>query len=287
MPKSLRETVQEPSGTKAAIRQAMRSALGLRLVWVVVEAEEDVDVYEKFVLSESTIVKTSEDTEGRKGYANVELIVKEIKEETPVAHIIGIRDADYTRFNTEYHVPANVFTTDGRDLEMMLLKAESVKNGLRSLMNDYDNIFERCVPMCRHFGYLRIYNEEHNLSIMLNDYIVPSKYWDFTKQSIKENWEQESTNKYVSLSDGACSDVDIEEFIRNRSLDGEDLYDICRGHDFLRLLSLFMIDVQTFSVRNIMNSMIEAYSLDDFKKTRLYSDILEWQATEGVEVLSV
>lgn len=287
MSKSLKDTVIEPSGTKGAIHLAMLSAKGMETVWIVVEAEEDVAVYEKFVQTDTTTVKTSEDTEGRKGYGNVELIVREIKNEKPKAHIIGIRDADYTRYNEEYSVPENVFLTDNRDLEMMLLKAESVKERLRSILSDYDNIFERCVPICRYFGYLRIYNEVQNLSVMLNDHIIPSKYWDYTKQSVKDDWEQKSTDKFVSLSEGACSGTDIAEFISSRSLEDEDLYDVCRGHDFLRLLSLSMVDVQTFSEKRIMNSMIVSYSYDDFKKTKLYSGIIEWQAKEGVNVLSI
>lgn len=42
MLQSLQNTVSEPSGTKSAIRQALMSPAGLRVVWVVVEAEEDV-----------------------------------------------------------------------------------------------------------------------------------------------------------------------------------------------------------------------------------------------------
>ena len=72
MLKSLQDTVREPSGTQSAIRQALMSPVGLRVAWVVVEAEEDVAVYEKFMQRNSTIVKTSEDSTGRKGYANVE-----------------------------------------------------------------------------------------------------------------------------------------------------------------------------------------------------------------------
>ena len=59
MLRSLQDTVREPSGTKAAIRQALMSPAGLRITWVVVEAEEDVAVYQKFMRLDSTVVKTS------------------------------------------------------------------------------------------------------------------------------------------------------------------------------------------------------------------------------------
>ena len=65
----------------------------------------------------------------------------------------------------------------------------------------------------------------------------------------------------------------------------ENLYDICRGHDLLKLLSLTLVDVQTYSVDALMAKMTEAYSLDDFKTTKLYSSIKTWQATEGTPVI--
>ena len=63
---SLKDTVQEPSGTKSAIRQAMMSPAGMRLVWVVVEAEEDLRVYSKFMDFDTTVVKTSEGPDGKR-----------------------------------------------------------------------------------------------------------------------------------------------------------------------------------------------------------------------------
>ena len=282
---SLQDTVREPSGTKAAIRQALMSPAGLRVVWVVVEAEEDVAVYEKFMQPDSTVVKTSEGETGRKGYANVELIVSEIKQEVPVAHIMGIRDADYSRFEADYTVPANIFLTDRRDLEMMLLEAESVKQALRTWAPAYDDAFAKCIPVCRHFGYLRIYNEVADLTVRFHDNLRPNKYWDYQQQAMKATWEQDSTAKFVALSEGKCAATDVTAFITTHKLENENLYDICRGHDLLKLLSLTLVDVQTYSVDAIMAKMTEAYTLKDFKATRLYASIQAWQTAEGVTAL--
>ena len=283
---SLQDTVREPSGTKAAIRQALMSPVGLRVVWVVVEAEEDVAVYEKFMQPDSTVVKTSEGETGRKGYANVELIVSEIKEEVPVAHIMGIRDADYSRFEADYTVPANIFLTDRRDLEMMLLEAESVQQALRTWAPAFDDAFAKSIPVCRHFGYLRIYNEVADLTVRFHDNLRPNKYWDYQQQAMKATWEQDSTAKFVALSEGKCAATDVTAFITTHKLENENLYDICRGHDLLKLLSLSMVDVQTYSVDAIMAKMTESYSMEDFKATRLYASIQAWQTAEGVIALA-
>ena len=285
MLQSLQNTVQEPSGTKSAIRQALMSPAGLRVVWVVVEAEEDVAVYERFMQPDSTVVKTSEGETGRKGYANVELIVHEIKQEVPVAHIMGIRDADYTRYEDGYEAPANIFLTDRRDLEMMLLEADSVRQALRAWEPAFDDALAKSIPVCRHFGYLRIYNEVADLTVRFHDNLHPSKFWDYRQQTVKATWEQDSTAKFVSLSEGKCAVTDVKSFITTHKLEDENSYDICRGHDLLKLLSLTLVDVQTYSVEAIMAKMTEAYTLDDFKATYLYASIHAWQTDEGVTAL--
>lgn len=285
MLKSLQNTVREPSGTKSAIRQALMSPAGLRVVWAVVEAEEDVAVYEKFMQPDSTVVRTSESETGRKGYANVETIVQEVKEEEPRAHIMGIRDADYSRFEVDYTVPENIFLTDRRDLEMMLLESESVKQALRGWTPAFDEAFGKCIPVCRHFGYLRIYNEVNDLSVKFHDNLRPNKYWDFQQQAVTATWEQNSTAKFVELSEGKCTAADVKAFITTHKLENENLYDICRGHDLLKLLSLTLVDVQTYSVSAFMNKMTAAYTLDDFKATQLYASIIAWQTAEGVIAL--
>ncbi|MBO4654841.1 MAG: DUF4435 domain-containing protein [Bacteroidales bacterium] len=286
MLKSLKDTVCEPSGTQSAIRQALKSPAGMRIAWVVVEAEEDVAVYEKFMQRNSTVVKTSADSSGRKGYANVEIIVQAIREEEPRAHIMGIRDADYSRYKEEFLVPVNIFLTDRRDLEMMLLEANSVKQVLQDWIPSYDKVLSKCAPVCRHFGYLRIYNDVADLSVKFHDYLRPSKYWDFRQQAMAIGWKRDSIAKFVALSDGGCTTPDVTSFIATHKLEEEELYDVCRGHDMLKLLSLTLVDVQTYSVGAIMAKMTAAYSLEDFKATKLYASIQAWQAAEGVVALA-
>ena len=284
MLQSLKDTVLESNGTKAAILLAVKSSAGLRSAWVVVEAEEDEAVYKKFMRPDSTVVKTSEDSRGRKGYANVEIIVHDVKTAEPRAHIMGIRDTDYTRYEDGYEAPTNIFLTDRRDLEMTLLEAESVQQALRAWAPNYEVALDKCIPVCRHFGYLRIYNEVSNLSVIFHENLHPAKYWDFRQHCMVESWKHDSTAKFVALAGDRCTAEDVSTFIFTHSLDEESLYDICRGHDLLKLLSQALVYIQ-YTAENIMVKMTESYSLDDFKTTRLYASIRAWQATEGVIVL--
>lgn len=282
---SLKDMVQEPSGTKSAIRQAMMSPAGMRLVWVVVEAEEDLRVYSKFMDFDTTVVKTSEGPDGKRSYANVEIIVKEIREEVAQAHIIGIRDADYSKYEDGFEVGENIFLTDRRDLEMMLLESDSVRQALDEWMNGFDEIFEKCVPICCHFGYLRIFNDVLGLSCRFHDNLRTSKFWDYTHQALQPDWKERCTAIFIGLAAGACTEEKLNSFIATKMLTEECVYDICRGHDMLHLLSLTMINVQVYSEENIMAKMISAYSLNDFKNTQLYNNIRLWQEAEGINAL--
>lgn len=48
MSKSLREAVSEPIDTESAIRLALKTPNGLRVTWVIVEAEVDVCLREVY-----------------------------------------------------------------------------------------------------------------------------------------------------------------------------------------------------------------------------------------------
>ena len=64
--KSLRSNTDELAGTKAAIKMAMRSPVGSRTVWIIVEGEEDVRLYSRMLNEETVTIKTSEGNDGRR-----------------------------------------------------------------------------------------------------------------------------------------------------------------------------------------------------------------------------
>ncbi len=281
---SLRDAVLEPKDTKSAIKQALRSISGIGTSWVVVESEDDAALYFRFMRSESTIVKTSNDEKGRKGCSNVEIIVREIKDEEPKAHIMGIRDADYTPYVTTYIQPENIFLTDRRDLEMLLLESPSVIQKLKELTPCFDDALAKSIPICRMFGYLRICNEVEQLSVRFHEQLRPAKYWDFKTHTMKPNWEELCKDSFISLTKGNYSHSSFDSFITSHSLEKEDDYDVCRGHDVLSVLSLHLIQ-SCYSADHLMAKMIVSYSLDDFKSTKLYASIIDWQTREGVVVI--
>ena len=138
MPVALRDVIQEPTATKSAIRLALQSNVGLNTVWIVVEAEDDVRVYKRFLDEEVANIKPSTDESGRKSYKNVEDIVSSISGDVPNCRIFGIRDKDYTQYeNPGYEPIQNVFLTDRRDMEMMLLESSSVQAAMEEWIPNF------------------------------------------------------------------------------------------------------------------------------------------------------
>lgn len=286
MASSLASVVASPLFTKAAILQALKSDAGMRTAWIIVEAEEDYNVYNGFMNPATTVVKTSEGDDGRRGYANVELIVTDVKAAVPAAHICGVRDADYTKYeDTPHTFTDNVFITDRRDVEMMMLEADSVQTVLKAWLPDFDTAFARCILICRHLGYLQIINHIEGLECVFRKHMKVSRFWNQLEHTLVSDWKKQCNQTFYCLTEGAGTEFHINHFIIEKSLTGENFYDVCRGHDVLAVLSLSSVNTNIFSPAAIMRKMIETYTFDDFKTTKLYASLKEWQNAERVIAL--
>ena len=278
MPVALRDVVQEPIATKSAIRLALQSSVGLNTVWAVVEAEDDVRVYRQFLDEEVVNIKPSMDESGKKSYKTVEDIVTSITSEVSGSKIFGIRDKDYSRYEVADYVPLpNVFLTDRRDLEMMLLEAESVQSALEDWVGNFRIILSTAIDVAKWMGYLRICNSVNDFGYTFKNRFKASVVWNQNNHSLMADWKERCS---ALLKDYISSD-DINCFIEERSLEQEHAYDICRGHDVVKLLSWLLVKTE-FSTNEISRKMASSYSLVDFAQTTLYSSIQVWQTSKAV-----
>lgn len=279
--KSLRSNTDELVGTKAAIKMAMRSPVGSRTVWTIVEGEDDVRLYSRMLNEDAVTIKTSQGDDGRKGYKNVESIVVEIMYEEPGAKIFGIRDRDYTSFEIPAYVfPDNVFVTDRRDLEMMLLEAPSVNNEMINWAPNFTKAISIALEVGVVLGQLRLCNHLNNLSIVFRDKLKQTRIWNQNTHKLEADWKQYCQ----SLMYDHLTDEEITTFIAEHELDEVSPYDLCRGHDVLKFLSLALVKLE-YSVPSITSQLIKSYSKQDFQTTNLYADIRQWQMKNNVSVV--
>lgn len=273
MSTSLKSAVQQPVYTKDSILQGLRTPQGRRLIWVVVEDHEDKLFYEKFANEKTSNIKTSEDESGRRGCDNVEEIVTAIQERG-YKNVIGIRDADYLRYRAQQVSISGVFSTDARDLEMMLLDAPSVVQGMGREIIGFKSDIDYCKSICKEIGYMRVMNDVCDMGCRFQAKVKISKIWDHVNHTLLPNWKDIYTNMVLdNLKDGVQINIaDIDSFVVTRSLSEEPYAYICRGHDVLRLFHYKRKNSHNCESRVVVQKMIQKYSFTDFSSTVLFRD---------------
>lgn len=286
--KSLRDTVAslEPENTKSFIKACLRTGKWSGYVWVIVEDEDDRVVYERFMKPETVRVCLSLAEDGTKGCRNVETIVSEIKSEEGCRLIFGIRDRDYTRYESGvYAIPEDVFVTDCRDIEMMMLSSPSVQKGLAEWNSDIPEVIMDCWPVARRYGYLRICNHRDGLGCDFKHRVRISKVWDDRIHSLRPDWSEYSMSLFLESCNVQFSEYRYDETVTSLSLDTESVYDVCQGHDVLSLLQYMLVKTHIYNTGTIREKMVNSYSYDDFSRTELYRSISSWETDRSVSVL--
>lgn len=277
MPQSLQDSLSDPSHTKAVIQASLKSADGLKRVWCVVESDDDVEVFDRFFLNPDVSVLPSTNEIGKRSCQNVESIVMELYAEEESPRVFGIRDRDYTCFSDSYIKPDNVFLTDGRDLEMMMLKSSSVIEGLRAWNQNFPDIVNQSAETMRFLGYLRIFNDLKQTSCIFKDNLTKvSVIWDDSSHSVYADYSDRLFSKFQDSIENQVTRTEFDQFVADNELKGKSIYDVCRGHDVCRLACVMMVKKEFSRTRDLFNCMKNSYSFDDFKGTSLYHDILDW-----------
>lgn len=285
MPRSLQSSIPQPSYTKAVIQASIKSSGGNQRVWCVVESDDDVEVFERFFLVPAVSVLPSTNEEGRRSCRNVETIVSDLYAEEPNPQVFGIRDRDYTSFSSTYTCPANVFLTDGRDVEMMMLKASSVIKDLRSRDPNFPDNVSLSSDVMRFLGYLRIYNDVKQLSCTFKDNLTKvSLVWDNSNHYIYPDYEERLFSKFLNISATAVTRAEFDQFIAENGLEYKTNNDICRGHDVCRLLCSMMIKKEFSDPKVIFQWMKDSYSFEDFQQTSLYHDLADWSDNREITI---
>lgn len=285
---SLYDATPKPVYTKATIKAGLRTPIGASLVWIVVEDVDDRAVYKRFFDTAKTRILLSENDEGKKGCAYVEEIVTDILAEETEPRIFGIRDTDYTRYEDPPHCfPPAIFTTEHRDVEMMMFSAPSVKSALNAENTDLLLKLDEGKPVTRMMGYLRLCNHIYSLGCNFKRKVKISKVWNDSTHSLVANWKEQLLELFVKSCNTPFSEELFNQTVEDKKLEEEDYLDICQGHDTLRLLQYMMISTQKYNETYIMACMTNAYSSDDFKQTGLYQAILNWSQEKGVSIFVI
>lgn len=293
------------------LRQAINSPIGLVTLWVLVEGDADSYFYERMFDNSRTKVvkvgKTGRDGKLHGGCNVVKEIVANLLSLGRTQLVIGIIDRDWRPFKKEAksQLPPHIFETDQRDLEMTFLSYESLRlklkqevihtmnpNHLRWLRNGFwcrkngdwsKDVWEQCCNVSRYMGSLRIVASCYELPRV--DFTI-TECWNAERHALCEGWEDQLFRSTVEQT--RCCYLRLLYYcwrVKYKfNLNHQSVYAVCRGHDFLSVMSEMLIDKSHYSERWMTFFMTKEMDIADIIGMRLYQDIDKWAISVGVNM---
>lgn len=254
-----------------SIRLELRHPVTKTKKWVLVEGENDVKIYGKLLNDKLVAVEQV--------HGGIHQLIKSVTTlilETN--RVLGIRDADFLNLYPTIEPIKALFLTDYHDIEMLMISSDNVMNSLfNEFLNrniDYKVIRKQILNSISFLGVIRWYNEIHNLelnfkALSINNFFNP-KDFSFNKNACILELNNRSSNKRRSISLD-----EIIEFLPSEI----NLYNVCNGHDFEKALSSYISEHSGIGVdyKLVGKSLRISYSISDFKKTKLYASLVDWE----------
>ena len=281
----------------------LKGQLRDRTTFLIVEGSDDLAFYGRFfdkhVVSAYYSTKMKDDgTVGAGGCEELQHIVKTVLEDGRTDKVVGIMDTDYRKYIKDYAYPQNVFHTDCRDMEMTALCTPSVRQALNMWINGFDNLWKQLVPVLHYAGTLRILNEKFRLGCSFKNKCKIIRVFDAQSHQVFADWKQ----RYDKAFWESCLKNRKQTFLQKMfklptlckamvfhkitNYDKESVYDICQGHDTIQLLSMSLVRTNVYSESAIWEHCFDAYTANDFVRTRLYADINAWQIEKGLSIFN-
>ena len=260
------------------IRLSLNSETGSKIVWILVEGEDDCRIYPKFFNKNSARV---EFVNGGKSQLTIALTTLTVD----TKQVIGIQDADFLHLEENYPTVTNLFYTDYHDIEMTMLSFDAV---LTNLFTEYritssSTVWQNILEESSYIAYIRWYNERNHCKILFSGIKFGGTLSNLTdgkitieKQELQNELNNRSSNKTEELTL-----KNIQEFItKNKTTD---LLNLCNGHDTIALFSLIVGGQVSFV--EFCRHLRLSFSLQEFSQTKLYSQLSDWQTQNGFSIL--
>ena len=247
---------------------------------LILEGSTDSRVYSKFINgNECKIIVAS----GKWCAISTLMILK-----NSMDGVIAIVDADFWKIINICPISSNIFLTDTHDLETMICCSNAIdgietefcqSRKIRKLMKSFkDTITELVLPI----GYLRwlcsVYRYNYEMKFNGMDFNNFLNLSNFTI-SIDNLINELKTNSAIHLDKEAIIKSELNQHLRSKPFD---CWQICHGHDYVKVLSLFIINHGNHRGKNLTYDIIDGiirfnYNLLSFQKTTLFRDMKKWE----------
>ena len=250
----------------------VRTAKGSQMTYVIVESEYDQLIYNKFFDLQQVHIFTSSIVE--KNYQEsctcVEDIVYQVAQTIENVTLLGIRDTDYTAFNSTYSHPANMFRTDAHDIEMMMFDCDEVKMELRK-NTGFDTYFAKSVSIARKIGFYCLVNDVRHLGFSFKKNLKYDQLLEcHTGDLLPGALNSFASTFFVAVSNYTVNDFETLKIAHQTTNDSV----ICRGHDVITLLANYLKN--RITKKEIELALAVYYAFTTFQSTALYAGISRW-----------
>ena len=268
----------------------MMQMLAHKSQFLLVEGADDIKLYAKFVDRKFCLLIDCVGRDNAKDAIRVLL-------ERGVDKAIALVDDDYNSMLGEI-VGENIFVTDANDAEMMLVCSPALDSYLRERLEDakWETFKEANIPTPRNL-YLDRASRIGALRLALKRLVARANFkdisWDFLNQISLEHDHSRLIDSVfscnsVTLGLAGITPLSLKQFGEAElASGGQELRKLCRGHDVTRIIGISLKSAvgschpQTVTQLEVEAGLRMSYHWEDFKKTRLFENLLAWQSAKG------
>ncbi len=268
------------------------NAIGMKLnvnndlVFILVEGDTDKRLFKK-IFDDSKV--SIEITFGKQNLLEVIDLLHQNKLGREIS-FFAVKDSDFDRIHKKAEIK-NLYLTDTSDTETMILSSLALDSVLLELAQESKiegkNVLQILLNSAKILGSLRLINELENLNLKFTE-LTFSKFVD--KSNLKIDIDEMIKTVF---NNSKRQDLKIDAFklkINQILLQNHDLLQLCNGHDLVELLSISLTKLignkgqQDVKIEQLESHLRISYRFDDFKLTKLYASIIEWENQNGKQV---
>jgi hypothetical protein len=251
-------------------------------VWIYVEGRDDKRLFGTIFHQDQTELTATN------GITSVKAVVNSLLQHS-YNNVVGIIDADFIRFEKikNQNLNPNIFLTDNHDAEMMLIQNETVfrkitwtylENIDTDIHFDYIDLRKKILESLVWFSLIRLYNHIHDLALIVENFPI-HECIDFQKNNNSfvvqkrkcvDLVNQKSVNKKQDIK---------EEYIDQMNFATFDYWNLCNGHDFLKVWAKFLHNLTGKNINDekLKHDLCLVFNQDLFKETQLYAQLKKWE----------
>lgn len=267
-----------PKAKALEVKMCLNNLIYKQRILILVEGIDDIRLYQKLFDDKKTIIQAT----GTCGCFKEVLEYNKNKSE----RFIVIKDSDFENIIGNSYTYSNLFRTDTHDAETLMMTEKFKQNFKYEFLEnkaDYLDNVENVKEELRPLSYIKLHNVENQLFLKFEKCC---KFYNGTPQLTitdcintidkipKNKLDQHHREEDIKTTIAKYPQIDIMQLTNG--------HDLCEG---------IIYKCETFNIK-IHKDAIEQhlrmqYSLEDFRNTKLYSDIMKWASKHKYKIFKV